>query len=185
MKTIALIVGHKHNSPGAVNGINGVSEFEFNNELTSIVAYHLQQSPGFVPVIIYRDTYSGLPAKVNATEADIALSFHCNAFDDNPHGSETLYYHKSVKGKLLAQCIQKNVVGCLGTKDRGIKPKKWDHIGTKGDRGGLLLRQTAMPCVIIEPFFIDAIESLENAMENKHELARAISNGIKQYYGKS
>lgn len=185
MKTIALIVGHKQSSPGAVNEINGISEFEFNNELAGMVAANLQQTPGFNPVIIYRDTYSGLPAKVNATEADLAVSLHCNAFNKDPHGSETLYYHSSLSGKALASCIQANVVKCLGTKDRGIKPKRWDHVGKKGDRGGLLLQQTNMACVIVEPFFIDAIEALENAMENKHELARAISNGIKQFYGRA
>jgi len=178
MKTIALIIGHSAKSPGATNKTYGTSEFQFNGPLAHSVAEKLILE-GYKPIIIYRNcTYSELPAKVNQTGADIAVSFHCNAYNEEPNGSETLYYKLSSKGFLLASCIQEQVVKCLGLKDRGLKPIVASHKGKAGDRGGLLLQKTSMPCVIVEPFFIDSDTSLELANHKFEELAEAYTKGI-------
>jgi len=180
MKKVALIVGHSPESPGAINQNYGMSEFEFNGPLAHAVAQNLI-AVGHEPLIIYRDTYADLPEKVNKTEADIAVSLHCNAFNEDPNGTETLYYNGSSKGFLLASCIQEQIVNCLGLKDRGLKACEAAHEGKAGDRGGHLLQGTKMPCVIVEPFFIDSDTSLELANHKFDELVDAYTQGIANY----
>ena len=182
MKKIVLIIGHAAKSPGATNKASGISEFEFNEPLAHSVAEKLKLS-GFEVVVQYRNcSYVDLPIKVNQTKADLAVSFHCNAFDENPHGSETLYYKGSDKGELLAMCLQREIVKCLGLKDRGLKPCVAAHKGKAGDRGGHLLKGTKMPGVIVEPFFIDCDLSLELAQHKFEALAEAHTAGIVRYF---
>ena len=181
MKKVALVIGHKESSPGAVNDELGVTEFAFNEPLAYSIAEKLRLE-SIEPFIVYRDTYGALPEKVNDTGADICISLHCNAFNDNPNGTETLYFKGSSKGAQLAWFMQREVVDCLGTKDRGLKPCTYDHVGKAGDRGGWLLAKTSMPCVICEPFFIDSLESLNNAQSKFEQLADAYVSGIKEYF---
>lgn len=181
MQTVALIVGHSAKSQGATNKTYGTSEYQFNEPLAHLVAEKLLLK-GYTPLVIYRDSsYRKLPGKVNKTGADIAVSFHCNASDSDPHGSETLYYKGSSQGFLLASCIQEEIVKCLGLKDRGLKPCRAAYKGKAGDRGGYLLKKTDMPCITAEPFFIDSDSSLELANYKFNELAEAYAIGIARY----
>lgn len=182
---IALIIGHNEKSQGAVNDTYGITEYMFNKPLAFLIASVLAEQ-GHTPLVMYRETsYTKLPLEVNKTGADLAISLHCNAFDDNPHGSETLHYESSSRSKLLAESIQSEVVNTLGLTDRGVKPCKFDRVGKAGDRGGYLLRYTHMPCVIVEPFFIDSDQSLKQAMADKKFLAKAIARGIINYIEKA
>lgn len=181
---IAIIVGHTESNQGAVNDNSGITEYMFNKPLAFLVGAALAEA-GHTPVVMYRETsYTKLPLEVNKTGADLAVSLHCNAFDDNPHGSEVLYYESSTKSKVLAQSVQDEVVTSLGLANRGIKPCKYNRVGRAGDRGGYLLRYTSMPCVIVEPFFIDSDQSLALAMADKRLLANAIARGIINYIEK-
>jgi N-acetylmuramoyl-L-alanine amidase len=176
MKKIALIIGHSAKRPGAINKTYGVSEFEFNEPLAHSVAEKLILE-GYQPIIVYRDaSYSALPAKVNQTGAAIAVSFHCNAFNEKASGCEVLYSQGSIKGEKLAKLIQGSIVKKLGFTDRGIKPR------LESDRGGLILKRTSMPCVIVEPFFIDHNASLELARYKFEDLAEAYTQGIKSFF---
>jgi len=179
---IGIIVGHKPNSPGAVNA-DGTSEYSFNDALANLIGYSLAQT-GHEPIIIYRDTYKGLPYKVNATGVDIAVSLHCNAFNTEVSGSETLYYYKSTNGKLLAKSVNDEIVKCLCLPNRGIKPIRNKHKGSAGDKGGHLVKYTSMPCVILEPFFIDNPNDLSIANNKLHTLVESICTGICNYTNK-
>ncbi len=150
MKRVALVVGHKPSSKGACNKAYGMFEFDFNNELVKEVEEKLTAGwfDKVKPVIIYRDTFKGLPDKIDAENPDFIISFHCNAFNTKAGGTEVLYYHSSKKGKKIAEILQKHLLK-LGFNDRGILGR------TAEDRGGYLLRYTNAPCVIAEPFFID------------------------------
>ena len=181
MKKIAIVIGHSEVSQGAINDKHQVTEFMFNEPLAMLIGDILTQK-SYMVCVVYRDTsYSELPFTVNMTEADIAVSLHCNAYNDKPNGSEVLYYHSSESGKRLAQCLQTEIVKCLGLKDRGIKPCVSRYKGKAGDRGGYLLVKTNMPTVIVEPFFIDSDESLELAKSKINELAQAYCQGIENY----
>jgi len=168
---IALIIGHKKSSPGACNRSYGICEFEFNEKL----AHDIASIGKFEDLhIVYRRTYSALPGDVNSLEPDVAVSLHCNAFNEKATGSEVLFYHSSVKGKEIAKVFQRNVVRVLGLTDRGIKPK-----GTE-DRGGYILRYTHAPCIIIEPFFIDNDRDLETVRDRYDDFVAALINSFKE-----
>ncbi len=170
MKKCALVIGHKKSSPGASNKSSGTTEFAFNDQL----AMEIEREVGGVEVQrVYRRTYSSLPGDLNELNPDFIVSLHCNAFNTEVSGTEVLYYHRSTKGKSMAEILNENLVNALGLRNRGIKPK------TSEDRGGFLLRHTIAPCVIAEPFFIDNNEDLETAIAKKHLLIKAYAVGIK------
>lgn len=181
MKQVGLIVGHKPTSKGAGSIEKGIYEFDFNSQLASLIAERLIIK-GFNPIIIYRDTYSGLPDKVNEINPDIAISLHCNAFNGKASGSEVLYHHTSKKGKQLAQLLQSEIVRVMSESDRGIKPIDYDHKGNQGDRGGWLVEKTSMPVVIAEPFFIDNFASLNKALTRMKFLAEAYAVAVDNYF---
>lgn len=169
MKKCALVIGHKKASPGAANKSSGLTEFVFNDALAIDIENELT---GVEVQRVYRRTYSSLPSDINQLNPDFIVSLHCNAFDENASGTEVLYHHRSVKGKLMAQILDDHLVKALNIKDRGIKPK------TAEDRGGHLLKCTEAPCVIAEPFFIDNNSDLKVAMDNRKKLIRACAEGI-------
>ena len=171
---VALVVGHKENSPGASNKKTEMSEYAFNNELAHDISDKLGES-GIVCEIVYRNEYSKLPFEVNLNvKPDFILSLHCNAFDTRATGTEVLYYHSSVKSKWMAQILQNEIVNALDLRDRGVKAKHTE------DRGGYLLRYTEAPCVICEPFFIDNDTDLRAALDHYDELLKAYVTGIEK-----
>ena len=169
MKLCALVIGHKKTSPGASNKNSGLTEFEFNDSLAQLI----EASVTNVRIQrVYRRTYNTLPEDLNQLDPDFIISLHCNAFNTKASGTETLYYHKSVKGKKIAEILNDNFVSALGLKDRGVKGKSVE------DRGGFLLKTTKAPCVIAEPFFIDNDQDLDTVEANHTELVQAYSNSI-------
>ncbi|KXJ52413.1 MAG: N-acetylmuramoyl-L-alanine amidase [Neptuniibacter pectenicola] len=171
MKTCALVIGHKKNSPGAVNEHRNLSEFTFNEALakeieSAVVGVHIQR--------VYRRTYSALPSDLNELEPDFILSLHCNAFNKTASGTEVLYYHRSALGRQMADILQVHLVHALGLPNRGIKPKNSE------DRGGYLLQKTNAPCLIAEPFFIDNDHDLEIAFTSYAALIEAYARAIEQ-----
>lgn len=122
--------------------------------------------------------YKTLPDDINLTGADICVSLHLNAFNESSTGYEVLYYKGSVNGELLANSIQKQLGTIFSTKDRGIKPL------IVKNRGGYLLHNTKMPCVIIEPGFISNVKDFTLLLRSLFDwkYANAIYEGIKRYF---
>ncbi len=168
-KRCALVIGHKKESPGAVNKNSDMNEYLFNEELVPLIEMKVKNA-GIHRV--YRRTYATLPSDINELDPDFIISLHCNAYNGHASGSEVLYYHRSPMGKEIAGILLEKVVNCLNLPDRGIKAK------TAEDRGGYLLRYTMAPCVIAEPFFIDNDSDLEQAMEKLDDLAEAYAMAI-------
>lgn len=169
---VALVIGHKTTSQGARNVATGLTEFMYNEGLAKRVV-PLMRAAGHEVETVYRDVpYRDLPAKINDLQPDCVVSLHCNAFNKTASGSEVLYYKSSRNGRGLADSLRAAVVGVLGLPDRGVKPR-----GTE-DRGGVLLRYTSAPCVILEPLFIDNDKDLERGVDKYDELAQAITDGV-------
>jgi len=171
---VALIIGHKLTSGGAVSP-NGVDEFDYNEELAGMIACNLSDEPGIEVLIFHRKKYLELPGEINAKNPDIVISLHCNAYNTKVSGSEVLYYYKSVKGKVLAQKMLDAIKQALNIKDRGIKGKSTE------DRGGVILRYTDAPCVLLEPFFIDNPFDWNIGRAMKLNLALSLSDAIMEY----
>ena len=172
----ALIIGHKHSSPGAANKELNINEFSFNKTLVNdIVTYFNRVVDDDIKLIqIYRDTYKSLPDKVNKIDFNFVISFHVNAFNKKVSGSEVLYYHKSNNGRKMAKILQKGIVESLKLKNRGIK-----SINSEA-RGGYLLKHTKAPCVIIEPFFIDNMNDCFSVRMNYEELVISFIKSISE-----
>lgn len=174
-----LIVGHKANKPGACNKNSNICEYQFNDQLACDIYDYLKEEKSNTSIqIIRRQTYRELPDDVNLLNPDFCISLHCNAahpdYTGKWNGTETLYYHKSKKGKSMAEIVQKNIVEVLEFKDRGILPRKTE------DRGGYLLRYTDMPCIIAEPFFIDNNSAYKTVIERYDRLVRAYAYSIEK-----
>lgn len=168
-KRCALVIGHKKVSPGAMNKNSNLTEYQFNEELADLIEQKVNNT-GIHRV--YRRTYAALPNDINELDPDFIISLHCNAYNGSASGSEVLFHHRSPMGKEIAGILLEKIVSCLNLPDRGIKPR------TSEDRGGYLLRYTAAPCVIAEPFFIDNDNDLERATVNLSALAEAYATAI-------
>jgi N-acetylmuramoyl-L-alanine amidase len=158
MVKCALVIGHTDAKSGAHNSVYNVAEFDWNKKLVNNLVesiYGPIDEPELECEVVYRKTYTQLPFDVNALNPDFVVSFHCNAYNTVASGTETLYYHSSVRSKTIAQIWQDNMVSVLKLPDRGIKPK-----GTE-DRGGYLLKYTNAPCILLEPFFIDNVKDYD------------------------
>ncbi len=167
----ALVIGHNHKQQGASNR-NGLTEFAFNEALSMDI---LAATKKCNVMRVYRHNYKQLPAEINKINPDFIISLHCNAFNTQAHGTETLYLMNSWKGHQLAQVVQTHLVRALKLSDRGVKATAAE------DRGGYLLQQTRAPCVIAEPFFIDNDADLSIAQTRIDNLVRAYVNSIEQY----
>lgn len=173
MKTCTLVIGHKQDSPGATNKNSGLSEFAFNSRLALAIADRAAEERCGVELLrVMRRSYGALPYEINALNPDIIISLHCNAFNTRASGTRVLYYHKSKKGRQLAEILQEKLMAALGLRDRGITPK------TVEDRGGYLLFYTRAPAVIAEPFFIDNDDDLERVMDVRDKLIMAYVEAI-------
>lgn len=172
---VGLIVGHSSVSQGASNPTNGITEFQVNDYIAKQIVLGLNLTGYVTPVTIYRNRYATLPYNVNQIDVDFALSLHCNAFNTRASGTEMLYYHSSRNGKVFAETLQREVVSALGLRNRGIKPKHSE------DRGGYLLKETIMPCVIAEPFFIDNDGDFQAVENNASAFIQAYINSINTF----
>ena len=171
MKT-AIIIGHSANSQGAYNKTHNVTEFEFNKR----VAGRVKELGCDSIELVYRISgYSRLPKLVNDTNANLAVSLHCNAFNKIASGTETLSSGSKGSNK-MANIIQPKMVECFELADRGIKFRD------AHERGGLILHETDMPIVLLEPFFIDNDSDFELGLSKVDEYAQLIIDSINEYY---
>lgn len=175
--TIALVVGHKKEKPGAANYHYNISEYQFNNRLTHNIRNKLKDRFPADIKIVYRRTYTQLPYDLNNINPLFTISFHCNAFNTKTSGHEVLYYNNSIKGKYIATILNNNFNKYIPMlKNRGIKSKQ------EQDRGGYLLKYTNHPCIIAEPFFIDNDGDFEYIIEHNSNLIQSYVDSIKHCY---
>lgn len=107
----------------------------------------------------------------NEWGADIFVSLHCNAFNTQARGTETLY--KSFNGQRLANDIQSQLIRSINTVDRGVK--KRDDLW--------VLNGTDATAVLVEMAFIDNDDDLEMLNNDLDTIVRAIARGITDYMG--
>lgn len=113
-------------------------------------------------------------ATANSSGADLFVSLHCNAANREAKGTEVeVYSYQSDESNRLGQCIQNQIVGSLGTADRGLK-----------ERPNLsVLKNTTMPAVLVEMAFIDNPEDAALLADHQDDFAKAIARGVTDYEG--
>lgn len=150
---VALCIGHSPKDGGAVTTDRKFSEFAFwKAHLPKLKA--ALEARGHDAVICNRADAGGTSpscaaAACNATGADLAIEFHFNsAYSSSASGTETLYWHNSIRGQRAAEWINQRMVEVLGLPNRGIKA-----VTHNDDRAFNFFRKTGMPAVLVEPCF--------------------------------
>lgn len=174
MKRVVFVVGHSFYDNGAENKHNGATEYKFNLE----VAHWIMQNERFkdIDTIIKarNASYGELPEEIDTLNPDLIICLHANACNEEAQGTEMLYWHTSSKGKAAAGVLQEHMVKALGLNDRGAKPRY------QGEDGWPVLKETEAPCVIGEPFFIDAIDPI--GMELVEKVGRAYLEAVEEVF---
>lgn len=172
---IMILPGHSHWDSGATNDKLGRTE----HSIVSAVAQKLFEMENFNQHdVIFKNrnkSYAALPVEINSWGPELVIELHLNAAS-NPdvQGTEVLIAKGSVGGRKYGKLILDELLKEYGFKNRGVKEID------KLDRGGTLLYKTKAPCVIVEAYFLSAIDGENNNLQflvNKY--ANAIYNALK------
>jgi len=178
---IAICVGHsRSNDDGAVS-VDGMDEWDFNNEIANGL-YGILKSQGQEPHVLnvysgngYAEAMADAARRVRAVKADVAIELHFNS-SDNPkaNGHEWLYWNSSAESKTLAHWLDAKFDE-LPLFSRGLVPRY------RSDRGALFLRLTHCPAVICEPFFGSSRKDWTWAAKNKRKIIFAMADALMGY----
>lgn len=165
---------------GAVNPTSGLRECDVAAKIGARVKEYLEAAGCECRLLqsdnLYYDSqYDDRPISVcddaNNWGADCFISIHCNAANGQARGTEVECYSRMSNGGNLAQCIQDQIVGALGTVDRGVKEMP----------GLIVLRHTDMPAVLVETAFIDNDNDAELLTDRWDDFAAAVARGVTDY----
>ncbi len=183
---IKVVVDAGHNPQGVNAGAegNGLREQDINYAVASELAALLRADPNF-EVRLTRNTPTEVLGTTNASSlqqrvqianswpADYFISIHANA-STNPdaNGTEVYTFRNTGAAYELAEDIQEAIVEELDMKDLGVKTNPSLYV----------LRRTSMPAVLVELGFITNAADARKMSENPEGFARAIYNGMLDYF---
>lgn len=173
MTTVFLSAGHGGSDPGAV--ANGLYEKTIN--LNVLLACKNELERHGIKVVCSRtkdenDPVSQEVKEANVSASDIAVSFHVNAGGGD--GFEVYYYSSSDEGRMLARICEKHIQS-IGQNSRGLKVG--DHL--------YFVKNTKMPAVLLESFFIDNKndKAFGDTVSEQTAIGRAYAKAILEYLG--
>lgn len=189
-KLIVIDPGHGGKDPGVVEG--DLIEKEITLPTAKKLATILGQAGAVVTLTRENDTELTDPrgesfaswkredlnvrvGMANQKKADLFLSIHANSFPSGPrqHGAQTFSQPGAEESKILAKCIQGELVRILGNNHR--QARQVDYY---------VLRKAEMPAVIIEIGFItnpkEGKQLGDSAYQSK--VAYAIYAGVVKYF---
>ncbi|MEG0837522.1 MAG: N-acetylmuramoyl-L-alanine amidase [Akkermansia sp.] len=179
---IALCIGHCPQDGGAVTTDGKWSEFSFWSAHLGAFVKALE-GLGHEAVVTNRAEAGGgspsFAAKAcNETGADLAIEFHFNSADSrSATGTETLYWHKSVKGRRAAELVNDAMCEVLRLPDRGVKA-----VCSAGDRAGNFFLKTRMPAILVEPCFAGSnVSDCDRLCERVSRVAVAVAKAVNEY----
>ncbi len=192
-KIIVIDPGHGGTDPGAK--YQGLLEKHINLDISLKVAQLLRKQGAKITltrttdVDFYKSGLIGtrrekkrseLNERVRLAEelnADLFLSIHTNK-DRHPtcYGIETFYHPQSSTGRVTAEILQEEL--------RKLQPRN-QRLAKAGDY--YLLRNTAMPALIVEVGFLSHAEErkLLQTANYQQKIAEAITTGLQKYYANS
>lgn len=172
MAKVFLSAGHGGTDPGAV--ANGLKEKDIN--LQTLLACKSELERHGVTVVCSRTTDTDDPVKeevkeANASGAEVALSFHANAGGGD--GFEAFYYSTSAKGKKLASLCEKYIKELQNS--RGLKTG--NHL--------YFIKNTSMPAVLVESFFVDNAKdkAIGDTVAEQKAFGVAYAKAVLEYLG--
>ena len=161
--------------PGACS--YGLRECDVAKNVADLAADYLSAAGVEVVGNLQSDSLHEVVSASNYADTDVFISIHCNACNGMAQGTETWHYYGSTEGEKLAQCIQNQILGVLGTVDRGTKGAK------PGVNGLYVLSNTDAVAVLVELAFIDHANDAQLLGTQQDEFARAIARGVTDYEG--
>lgn len=173
MSKIVIDPGHGGKDPGATGG--GVCEKAVVLNVSKKIAAFLEAKGCTVMLTRETDVFVELSDRArmaNAAKADLFVSIHCNSARSNARATGMEVYHytrASEDSKRAARVIYDKLLPVCGLRGRGVKADNF-----------AVLRETAMPAVLVELGFIsnpgDCAKLTNFAWQD--DAAKAISDGI-------
>lgn len=173
---LCIVIGHSIKKQGARNKELNINEFFLNDELGQALAKECEKNE--VPHIIHyrKNGYSKLPAEINKLNPSHTICIHHNSSSNKKvQGTETLFYKHTKVSNTFARYVNDEMALALGYRNRGTKGR------TQGQNGGHVLRNTSMPCILLEPYFMSENDAVKN--RDSELLAKAILKGYLKYIG--
>ena len=103
--------------------------------------------------------------KANSNNADVFVSIHLNAFNNQAHGTEVyISPHASRKSKEIAQKVVRELAQ-LGFRNRGVNTNNL-----------YVCNHTTMPAILVECCFVDS--EIDKKLYNADKIAKAIVYGL-------
>lgn len=162
--------------PGAVNKYTGLRECDVAKKVADLLAGYLTAAGVDIMGNLQSDDLAEVCLNSNISGADLFISIHCNAAaNEKAEGTETWYHSHSINGRVLAECIQNQIVTSLETTDRGTKA------ATPGKNGLYVLNNTNAVAVLVELAFITNSDDAILLSENADDFARALARGVTDY----
>ncbi|MCQ2014885.1 N-acetylmuramoyl-L-alanine amidase family protein [Clostridium butyricum] len=177
-KTIVIDAGHGGRDGGSER--EGVKEKDINLSIALKVEQLLQSEGAKVMMTRVDDKEVSLKEITqisNKNKADLLVSIHQNAIDDNvTYGIETWFEKTKSESGRLAELVQESIIESTNGKDRGLKFEESLYV----------TKNTEAPSVLVECGFISSNTERELLLNNNYQksIASGIVKGIKQYFNK-
>jgi len=183
-KMVVVDPGHGGRDPGTVSG--KVYEKDINLQVALAIKKTLEGSGARVVLTRegdYSPDYSGgsvrrdLEKRLETARrhrAHIFLSIHTNSFRGIVDGGPEVFYNPgSVKGRLLAECIQKELLSIPGVGRRSSRPSQC-----------LVLGDNSIPSALVELGFISSPDEKRKLLDRGYQslLAEKIKAGVLRFY---
>lgn len=185
---IVLDAGHGGDDPGKV-GVDGKLEKDINLQIVLKLKNYLEQAD--IRVILTRDSDAGLYREsdkqkkradmrercriMEEAKPDLVVSIHQNSYhQEDVSGAQVFYYKNSVKGKRLAEIIQKRFDYVLGEANRRA---------AKPNESYYLLMHTKAPIALVECGFLSNWNESAKLGDEEYQdrIAWTIHMGILEY----
>lgn len=185
---IGIDAGHGGMDPGKV-GVNDVLEKDINLRIAYELKNFLEQND--IEVVMTRTEDKGLyeesdshkktadlRRRLNLLEEEqvvFTVSIHQNSYTrGSSKGAQVFYYPSSEEGRMLADCIQRQVV-------KGLQPE--NHRQIKANSDYYMLKNSRHPLVIVECGFLSNSEEAASLAEESYQekMAWAIHLGVMEY----
>lgn len=174
---ITINAGHSAVDPGACGRYS--TEADVVRRVASELC-NMLETLGHETQFVQEDDLDDVCCLTNDSEAEIFVSIHCNASGSGTaEGTETFYWSFGDGSYRLADHIQSELVGTLGTVDRGLK--NGQNFDGRGHALYVLANTEMEATVLTELAFIDNRE--EEDLLNTHidEIAQALCRGIQNF----
>lgn len=174
-RTIVVDAGHGGRDPGTISG--SVYEKYLALDISLYLRNILEQAGARVVMTRTDDVFVDLYDRAyiaNAAGADVFVSIHLNAFHHSRmNGSQTYHYPGSRSGERLAGLVQSAMLRNLQRPDREVRSANF-----------VVLRETAMPAVLVEPVFLTNPEEDQMVRNPDFQwlIAWSVYEGLNDYF---